>query len=574
MQSLLPVTPDILYHRLLKLGLTRILSPGVQASNEPWRVGLCVSGGPDSMALAYLLRNISDPLPPHSKIFAPHAFIIDHGARDGSHEEAVWVKAQLEKMGIPAHVRKLHWPTGTDPRSMNGFEKEARVKRYRELAYLARHCKVADLFTGHHKDDQIETVMLRLYRDHAINPFSFHGMSTTVSIPCCETVWHANPYSVPYRTPGRSAFQEPPTAPMAERLFLGIRLHRPLLVYEKSELLATCRRFDIPYIQDQTNLNPQLTPRNAIRHLRTFYNLPRALRQQALLDRLTKVETLHLEVEKHASAFRHEIRNFSMYSETGVLTFRLKLMPYLLSGRQLRGFSYFLSRMAALVSALPIGKRATILNRDLTEKLLDVVKNGSRGSSHTEETIAFHKIACRLSVRKESDASAECSFLLSRQPLSRNEGKLLVQSFSTSSESDERGALFHSERLLWDNRFWIGISTNNKDLIGKTVVRAYTAEDAFAVRKTLKQKGLSLLEEFDKVLHNVAPGHSRYTLPILLVNNAIIGFPTLNFVLCPSPSIHWHIEFARDLRSIEFLFPKLEATSLQMEFNQLSVHGG
>jgi PP-loop family len=59
--------------------------------------GLCVSGGPDSMALACLMRQVQREgnTPPFDLI----AFIINHRAREGSAEEAERVSARLHTLG-------------------------------------------------------------------------------------------------------------------------------------------------------------------------------------------------------------------------------------------------------------------------------------------------------------------------------------------------------------------------------------------------------------------------------------------------------------------------------------------
>jgi len=58
-------------------------------------VGLAVSGGVDSMALAALFADLKrmSLLSPGK----PHAIIVDHGYRDGSSDEASWVASVLKE---------------------------------------------------------------------------------------------------------------------------------------------------------------------------------------------------------------------------------------------------------------------------------------------------------------------------------------------------------------------------------------------------------------------------------------------------------------------------------------------
>lgn len=63
----------------------------------PLRIGLCVSGGPDSMALAYLVRNVNQrDLGIEIKFTA---FVINHNIRAGSKQEADKVCDWLGALG-------------------------------------------------------------------------------------------------------------------------------------------------------------------------------------------------------------------------------------------------------------------------------------------------------------------------------------------------------------------------------------------------------------------------------------------------------------------------------------------
>jgi tRNA(Ile)-lysidine synthase len=75
------------------------------------RLGMCVSGGPDSMALAFLFRELQRHK--MSPKLGLTALIVDHGHRPDSRQEAVTVSGWLEKLGafIPtANVLRLIAP--------------------------------------------------------------------------------------------------------------------------------------------------------------------------------------------------------------------------------------------------------------------------------------------------------------------------------------------------------------------------------------------------------------------------------------------------------------------------------
>ena len=62
------------------------------------------------MALAYHLANIPQR---HGgfgrRLFAVHTFIVDHGVREGSSDEAEQVSTNLLRFGIPSSIITLSW---------------------------------------------------------------------------------------------------------------------------------------------------------------------------------------------------------------------------------------------------------------------------------------------------------------------------------------------------------------------------------------------------------------------------------------------------------------------------------
>ncbi len=116
----------------------------------PWgasrRVAVAVSGGPDSLALALLAREWGQPA----------AFIVDHGLRPDSAEEAASARATLSRRCIPATILPL-----PGLRAGPGVAARARAARYAALAAACRTAGLVDLLLGHHAGDQAETVLLR-----------------------------------------------------------------------------------------------------------------------------------------------------------------------------------------------------------------------------------------------------------------------------------------------------------------------------------------------------------------------------------------------------------------------------
>ena len=115
---------------------------------------VAVSGGPDSLALAFL-----------SKIYAikknlkVRFFIIDHQLRYNSRIEAKTVKRILNQNFIKAEI--LSWK-GKKP--SKNIQSNARKKRYELLFRQCNKLNIDNILLGHHQDDYIENFFIRILR--------------------------------------------------------------------------------------------------------------------------------------------------------------------------------------------------------------------------------------------------------------------------------------------------------------------------------------------------------------------------------------------------------------------------
>lgn len=113
------------------------------------RLGIAVSGGPDSLALLLLAHTA---LPGRVE-----AATVDHRLRPESAEEAADVAQVCARLGVP------HATLGVEVAPGN-VQAEARAARYEALAGWAAERGLAALATGHQADDQAETLVMRLNR--------------------------------------------------------------------------------------------------------------------------------------------------------------------------------------------------------------------------------------------------------------------------------------------------------------------------------------------------------------------------------------------------------------------------
>jgi tRNA(Ile)-lysidine synthase len=178
------------------------------------RVLVAVSGGADSVALLRVLLTLG---------YACGVAHLDHGTREGeSAADADFVRALASDLNCPYFERR----TVVTPASGESFEMAARDVRYAFLLETARREEYDFLATGHHADDQAETILLRLLR--GTSPVGMGGI-----------------------------------APVREQD--GIRIVRPLLEQPREAIVAWLTSIDQSWREDHTNADVA-TPRNRVRH--------------------------------------------------------------------------------------------------------------------------------------------------------------------------------------------------------------------------------------------------------------------------------------------------------------------
>jgi tRNA(Ile)-lysidine synthase len=115
---------------------------------------VAVSGGADSLALAYALQKEAPPL-----AISLIAITIDHQLQENSGVQATRVAEQLKEMGYgKVFIEKVVVVAS------GGIEAGARDARYKALGACAEKERVRKVFLGHTLDDQAETVLLGLAR--------------------------------------------------------------------------------------------------------------------------------------------------------------------------------------------------------------------------------------------------------------------------------------------------------------------------------------------------------------------------------------------------------------------------
>ena len=173
---------------------------------------LAVSGGPDSIALMWLAARWRRSLVRGPRLIA---VTVDHGLRAEAAREARDVKRLARMLDLPH--RTMRW-TGAKPRT--GLPAAARAARYRLLAQAARASGATHILTAHTRDDQAETLLMRLVRGSGIA-----GLAAMARVTERE----------------------------------GVLLARPFLNVSKSQLVATLTRAKVGFADDPTNRDPHFT---------------------------------------------------------------------------------------------------------------------------------------------------------------------------------------------------------------------------------------------------------------------------------------------------------------------------
>lgn len=169
------------------------------------RLGLAVSGGPDSMAMLLL-----------AQAAMPGGFevaTVDHGLRAESAAEAELVADLCRDRGVAHAILRVEVAAGN-------LQDEARAARYAALAAWAADRRLGAILTAHHADDQAETVLMRLNRGS--------GLAGLAGVRARGTV------------PGST-----------------LPLVRPLLDWRREELAALVTRAGLAAVSDPSNSDPR-----------------------------------------------------------------------------------------------------------------------------------------------------------------------------------------------------------------------------------------------------------------------------------------------------------------------------
>ncbi|KAJ6081219.1 hypothetical protein N7499_006093 [Penicillium canescens] len=544
----------------------------------PRRIGIAVSGGADSMALAYLCKQL-ERSPEVAGAISVTAFVVDHRARPESTDEAQKVAGWLRDMDIKTYILSLDWSKYTTAKSQksskpdasipmpSAFETHARRLRFQALGSACQRFRIGTLLLGHHQDDNVETTIWRL--SSGARGLGLGGIPEVARIPECHGLYGISesgsilsmplkPETIPETKirfigrsqgvitfPGPSLKSEndkygshlsPTTSYIASG---GIFLCRPLLSFPKSSLVETCRKNQVPYVSDPTNFDPTLTPRNAIRSLVSSNSLPRALRSESILSLIRSSQNL-LEVSKELSnsllSSQCRLLDFNPGAGSAVIQF---LNPSLESiDPQIASLStsktkqiqtLVLRRITELISPFPDNHFAL---RSYEPMVSRVFPDSEVPQTTTANHGAHQKQAFTLGgviFQPLANDNGHNIWLLSRQPFMK--GRDPIKRLYVPPRGE------FTPWSLWDNRYWLRFSLTPSDptmdpralskLQSLSIrLRPFQQADMQRMRTAAEGTGpkkervidatkLKFWEQTRALLATEAPASLRFTLPLL-----------------------------------------------------------
>ncbi|OAP57240.1 tRNA(Ile)-lysidine synthetase [Fonsecaea erecta] len=511
------------------------------------------------MALAYLLNQLGTVYEMHKISVQPFAFIVNHNARKESTEEANYVHSQLCQLGVESKILEIQWPNTNDPASTTDFELKARRARYRLIADAAIQREINHLFLGHHQDDQVETVLMRLVRNSGTSFLGLQGMSQYSTIPCCEDIRGANEVKeytnstqwlhlvgsqVNRETVSSNAINYgknvTPSAPG------GLRIYRPLLPFPKSAIIDFCNTNRIPHVQDTTNYDPTLTLRNAVRYMRSHYVLPKALQGPSILELRQSSCRSVASLVARGEQILQGLRVLAFDLRSGRMTVQVLSAFVSSCESDPEAGAFALARLTSVVSPQSRDDGQTLVPRHNLEQFLD------KNRSHSQERVTIQQVllekvdtklnaskqSCTFSpkIKRQSDFGRNSAdeggtvWTLSRPPMRLTELTLTTRGFSPRPRPSRVGneganltarakltkkhrqAELWSEWILWDHRYWVRVRTENAKALSQVHIRAYTESDVQRVHARL----LNTSSELQSILAEAGP---------------VSVFPTLNITV-------------------------------------------
>lgn len=191
---------------------------------NPKPFALAYSGGADSTVLLHTCHELSSKLG-----LTFHVVHVNHGLQqhaDNWQDQCGQIALEL---GLPFQALQV----SVDLQSGDGLEAAARNARYEAIATWMQSIGLTELWTAHHADDQLETVLLQLFRGSG-----FRGLTGMEPVSAWAVCTHKFP---------------------------SLKIVRPLLEVKRSQIDQAVNECAFVHVTDPSNQDETLR-RNWVRH--------------------------------------------------------------------------------------------------------------------------------------------------------------------------------------------------------------------------------------------------------------------------------------------------------------------
>ncbi|KAF9185195.1 hypothetical protein BGZ51_002916 [Haplosporangium sp. Z 767] len=571
-------------------------------------LGIAVSGGVDSMALVTLLsrhyasHNASNP--------RLHALIVDHKLRDNSTEEANFVAIQVRDFGVTPHVLTLDWRTSNSGHSYDSInhshsdkdgvmdqkpdkvhlETRARLERYKAIAQKCHALQIRNLFVGHHAGDQVETVLFRFSRASGIEGLAgIQGRASpgVLNVPEALGLKVIRPLLTVSKDRLRATCEDAGTQWVEDPSNRSLDYQRNVIRHYQQHIDSL--------VTEQgplSKLYPLSTPallafRDRMdRHRRAVWNQVRPWLKDIKFDSANGVchvkmqvpqaldATIHL-TSAHAPDCNIEwLQESRTHVAARLLSFIVRWISCKDHSPRLEGVQTLLKHLRQPASAPSravenqpfhetLGNTSTVYRRrkqralknsqlSETKEVMDDIDKADKEGLITP--FFWHPLSMTgvLFSPPRKTRGIQGHWTISRQPMSSAEriaASILVSATSVKDRDSQKEQ--EATSVLWDNRFFIEIRSNDTVKVPQIRIRPMAMNDAQSIRQKLSAQEHSSTDQLVSGLENLerwmadVPGNARFTLPAIVVQDpassetdptreTILSLPTLGINLMPS----------------------------------------
>lgn len=328
------------------------------------------------------------------------------------------------------------------------LERHARDARYAAIRAACGQDYRA-LLVAHHRDDQAETVLTRVRNGYfgvglrGMQELSYLSGGTTIidcMPPRCLSPQHMRPARyVKDRLPTRVL----DTDLLIEAQQIGVL--RPLLDFSKMDLIATCKKAGMSWVEDATNQDVSLATRNTIRYMQQEDIMPRALQTDRLCRLANAVSTRRASIEATVDRLLDSI-DVRLSLRSGQLDIDVPdaVLHSIHAAEDADGIrTALLARLISLISP------ARAVNSGNLAPFAQSFLQKDAG------IMAFNVASLQVSIVHVKGSGYSCTMV--RTTIPANEVDDLTLSIQETFQESDQSQVKWSKWHLWDGRYWIRI---------------------------------------------------------------------------------------------------------------------